>query len=132
MLGLSTPAHLHADHWQNKPYPYATGGLGGATLGDGIMGSLGLSTHYYWCWIAIGVCIAYILLLNIIIVILLTILPRKPLYSLCMSYMAIISQSQHTASLPSKSCKHMHWSAWMLQPSHVAMRARTANMQHEA
>ena len=60
-----------AGHWQNKPYPYATG----ETLGDGILGSLGQSTHYYWCWIAIGVCLAYILLLNIIIVILLTVLP---------------------------------------------------------
>ncbi|DBA79271.1 TPA: hypothetical protein ACH3X2_007820 [Trebouxia sp. C0005] len=60
-----------AHHWQNKLYPYGST----QTLGDGIMGTIGISTHYYWCWIAIGVCLAYILLFNVIIVILLTVLP---------------------------------------------------------
>ena len=58
---------------QNKLYPYGST----QTLGDGILGSIGISTHYYWCWIAIGICLAYILLFNVIIVILLTVLPRK-------------------------------------------------------
>lgn len=62
-----------ADHWQNKLYPYGST----QTLGDGILASIGISAHYYWCWIAIGVCLAYILLFNVIIVILLTVLPRK-------------------------------------------------------
>lgn len=80
-MHLSDPSHLYpytvsgvaADHWQNKLYPYGST----QTLGDGIMGTIGISTHYYWCWIAIGVCLAYILLFNVIIVILLTVLPRK-------------------------------------------------------
>lgn len=62
-----------AGHWQNKAYPYAAG----ETLGDGILGTLGQPIHYWWCWLAIGVCIAYILLLNVVIVILLTILPGQ-------------------------------------------------------
>ena len=41
------------------------------------MESLGLPVNYYWCWIAVGVCIAYIILLNILIVFLLSVLPRK-------------------------------------------------------
>ena len=68
-----TVSGVAADHWQNKLYPYGST----QTLGDGILGSIGISTHYYWCWIAIGVCLAYILLFNVIIVILLTVLPRK-------------------------------------------------------
>lgn len=63
---------LSAGHWQNKLYPY--GGTG-QTLGDGIMRSIDLPVDYWWCWLAIGVCIAYILLLNVIIVVLLTVLP---------------------------------------------------------
>lgn len=74
-----------AGHWQNKLYPY--GGTG-QTLGDGIMRSIDLPVDYWWCWLAIGVSIAYILLLNAIIVILLTVLPgmfRVPRYHLlCM------------------------------------------------
>ena len=62
-----------AGHWQNKAYPYAAG----ETLGDGILGTLGQPIHYWWCWLAIGVCIAYILLFNVVIVILLTILPGQ-------------------------------------------------------
>ncbi len=64
---------MAAGHWQNKLYPYGSTD----TLGDGILLSIGQPTHYWWCWLAIGVCIAYILLLNIVIVILLTILPGK-------------------------------------------------------
>ncbi|KAL3150185.1 hypothetical protein ABBQ32_000044 [Trebouxia sp. C0010 RCD-2024] len=59
-------------HWQNKAYPYGGAGL---TLGDGILQSIGMPVNYWWCWLAIGVSIAYILLLNAVIVILLTILP---------------------------------------------------------
>ncbi len=70
---LYTVSNVAADHWQNKLYPYGST----QTLGDGILGSIGMPTHYYWCWIAIGVCLAYILLFNVIIVILLTVLPRK-------------------------------------------------------
>ncbi len=70
---LYTVSAVAADHWQNKLYPYGST----QTLGDGILASIGISTHYYWCWIAIGVCLAYILLFNVIIVILLTVLPRK-------------------------------------------------------
>ena len=62
-----------AGHWQNKPFPYGTG----ETLGDGILHSIGMSTHYWWCWLAIGVCLAYIAVMNLIIVVLLTILPRR-------------------------------------------------------
>ncbi len=80
-MHIPDPTHHHlytvcvvaADHWQNKLYPYGST----QTLGDGILGTIGISTHYYWCWIAIGVCLAYILLFNVIIVILLTVLPRK-------------------------------------------------------
>ena len=73
---------LSAGHWQNKLYPY--GGTG-QTLGDGIMRSLDLPVDYWWCWLAIGVCIAYIILLNAIIIFLLTVLPglnTSPLYHL--------------------------------------------------
>lgn len=70
---LYTVSAVPADHWQNKLYPYGST----QTLGDGILGTIGISTHYYWCWIAIGVCLAYILLFNVIIVILLTVLPRE-------------------------------------------------------
>lgn len=63
---------LVAGHWQNKAYPYGGAGL---TLGDGILQSIGMPVNYWWCWLAIGVSIAYILLLNAVIVILLTILP---------------------------------------------------------
>ena len=70
---VHTVSAVAADHWQNKLYPYGST----QTLGDGILGTIGISTHYYWCWVAIGVCLAYILLFNVIIVILLTVLPRK-------------------------------------------------------
>lgn len=36
------------------------------------------STHYWWCWVAIGELIAYILVMNAAIAVLLTILPRQP------------------------------------------------------
>ncbi len=64
---------LVAGHWQNKPYPYAP--YQGRTLGDGTLLSLDMSTDYYWCWIGIGVNLAYILLLNGIIVLCLAFLP---------------------------------------------------------
>ncbi|KAL0018676.1 hypothetical protein WJX77_002041 [Trebouxia sp. C0004] len=67
-----------ANHWQgSKLYPYAQGPFprNSQTLGDGMLHQLSQTTHYWWCWLAIGVTIAYILLLNVLIVILLTILP---------------------------------------------------------
>lgn len=68
---------LVAGHWQNKLYPY---GATGQTLGDGILQSIGMPVDYWWCWLAIGVSIAYILLLNAVIVILLTVLPGPHTY----------------------------------------------------
>lgn len=62
-----------AGHWQNKPYPYAP--YQDHTLGDGVLLSLNMSTKYYWCWIGIGVNLAYIVLLNAIIVLCLAFLP---------------------------------------------------------
>ncbi|DBA84895.1 TPA: transcription factor [Trebouxia sp. C0004] len=60
-------------HWQNKPFPYAP--YQGRTLGDGTLLGLDMSTDYYWCWIGLGVNLAYILLLNAMIVALLAFLP---------------------------------------------------------
>ena len=76
---------VNADHWQGaKVYPFAQGPFPAntQTLGDGMLHQLSQTTHYWWCWLAIGVSIAYILLLNVLIVILLTVLPRKLLHSL--------------------------------------------------
>ncbi|DBA99141.1 TPA: hypothetical protein ACH3X3_011764 [Trebouxia sp. C0006] len=67
-----------ANHWQgDKRYPYAQGifPANTQTLGDGILHQLSQTTHYWWCWLAIGVCLAYIFLLNLLIPVLLTILP---------------------------------------------------------
>ncbi|KAL3140482.1 hypothetical protein ABBQ38_004739 [Trebouxia sp. C0009 RCD-2024] len=67
-----------AHHWQGaKVYPFAQGPFPANTqsLGDGVLHQLSQTTHYWWCWLAIGVCIAYIFLLNVLIVIFLTILP---------------------------------------------------------
>ena len=69
-----------AGHWQGgKTYPYAQGifPANTQTLGDGILHQLHQSTHYWWCWAALGVGIAYVLVMNIAIVILLKILPRE-------------------------------------------------------
>ena len=69
-----------ADHWQgSKTFPYAQGPFpaGVQSLGDGMLHQLAQTTHYWWCWLAIGVSLAYIFLLNVLIVIALTVLPRK-------------------------------------------------------
>ena len=69
-----------ADHWQgSKTYPYAQGpfAAGEQTLGDGILHQLAQTTHYWWCWLAIGVTLAYIFLLNVLIVMFLAVLPRE-------------------------------------------------------
>ncbi len=60
-------------HWQNKPYPYPI--YGGMTLGDGILAGLDMENRYWWVWLGIGVNLAYILLMNVIIVICLAYLP---------------------------------------------------------
>lgn len=70
---MTIMASATAGHWQNKPYPYAP--YLGRTLGDGTLLGLDMSTDYYWCWIGIGVSLAYILLLNAMIVLLLAFLP---------------------------------------------------------
>ena len=77
---------MHADHWQgNKRYPFAQGiyPANTQTLGDGILHQFSESTHYWWCWVAVGVLIGYILLLNVLIAVLLTVLPRKSLLHCC-------------------------------------------------
>ncbi|KAL0051690.1 hypothetical protein WJX82_000289 [Trebouxia sp. C0006] len=60
-------------HWQNKPYPYPI--YGGMTLGDGILAGLDMENKYWWVWLGIGVNVAYILLMNVIIIICLAYLP---------------------------------------------------------
>ena len=75
-----------ADHWQGgKTYPYAQGifPANGQTLGDGILHQLHQPTHYWWCWLAIGAGLAYILVMNIAIVFLLKMLPRESSLSTC-------------------------------------------------
>ena len=84
---LSTLTILHADHWQgNKRYPFAQGiyPANTQTLGDGILHQFSESTHYWWCWVAVGVLIGYILLLNVLIAVLLTVLPRKSFCHCCL------------------------------------------------
>ena len=74
-----------ADHWQgDKLYPYAQGPFPAysQTLGDGILHQTSQSTHYWWCWMAIGELVAYILIMNVAIPAFLTILPRRFLYLL--------------------------------------------------
>lgn len=63
----------HAGHWQDKQYPYPP--YLGRTLGDGVLLSLDMSSEYWWCWIGIAVSLAYILLLNVILVLCLAFLP---------------------------------------------------------
>lgn len=62
-----------AGHWQNKPYPYAP--YQAETLGNGILMGLDMGTEYWWCWLALGVNLAYIFLLNGVLVLCLTFLP---------------------------------------------------------
>lgn len=62
-------------HWQNKPYPYAP--YQGLTLGDGILRSLDMENEYWWVWLGIGVNLAYIFLMNVIIIICLAYLPGE-------------------------------------------------------
>ena len=72
------------DHWQgSKVYPYAQGPFppNSQTLGDGMLHQLSQTTHYWWCWLAIGVTIGYVLLLNVLIVVFLTILPGNSTHS---------------------------------------------------
>ncbi|DBB15923.1 TPA: hypothetical protein ACH3X3_003297 [Trebouxia sp. C0006] len=67
-----------AHHWQgDKLYPYAQGPFPAysQTLGDGILHQTSQSTHYWWCWMAIGELVAYILIMNVAIPAFLTILP---------------------------------------------------------
>ncbi len=81
-----------AVHWQgDKLYPYAQGAFPAytQTLGDGVMHQLSQSTHYWWCWVAIGVCVAYILVLNVLIAVLLTVLPRKFLVVLVATFLIV-------------------------------------------
>ena len=66
-------AGSHAGHWQNKPYPYAP--YQGLTLGDGILRGLDMENEYWWVWLGIGVNLAYILLMNVMIIICLAYLP---------------------------------------------------------
>lgn len=73
MEGITFDISLPAGHWQNKPFPYAP--YQDRTLGDGTLLGLDMSTDYYWCWIGLGVNLAYILLLNAMIVTLLAFLP---------------------------------------------------------
>lgn len=44
-------------------------------MGDGVLLSLDMSTDYWWCWLGIAVNLAYILLLNGLIILLLAVLP---------------------------------------------------------
>lgn len=52
------------------------------------------STHYWWCWLAIGEMIAYILVMNLAIPVLLAILPGKHvcLQHNCLSSPAVLLQ----------------------------------------
>ena len=63
----------HAGHWQDKQYPSAP--YLGHTLGDGVLLSLDMSSHYWWCWVGIAVGLAYILLLNVTLILCLAFLP---------------------------------------------------------
>ena len=60
-------------HWQNKPYPYPP--YQDRTLGDGILMSLDMHTDYWWCWLGLGVNLAYIFLFFALNVLFLAILP---------------------------------------------------------
>lgn len=60
-------------HWQNKAYPYPI--YAGRTLGDGILAGYDMENEYWWVWLGIGVNLAYILLMNIIIIFCLAYLP---------------------------------------------------------
>ncbi|KAL3160198.1 hypothetical protein ABBQ32_010959 [Trebouxia sp. C0010 RCD-2024] len=60
-------------HWQNKNYPYPP--YQGLTLGDGILRNLDMENKYWWVWLGIGVNLAYILLMNMIIIVCLAYLP---------------------------------------------------------
>ena len=62
-----------AGHWQNKPYPYAP--YQDLTLGDGILTGLDMSNEYWWVWLGVGVNLAYVFLMNVMIVICLAYLP---------------------------------------------------------
>ena len=64
-----------AGHWQNKPYTYAP--YQDLTLGDGILLGLDMENKYWWVWLGIGVNLAYILLMNVIIIICLAYLPGE-------------------------------------------------------
>lgn len=64
-----------AGHWQNKNYPYPP--YQGLTLGDGILRNLDMENKYWWVWLGIGVNLAYILLMNMIIIICLAYLPGE-------------------------------------------------------
>ncbi len=71
--GIFFDISVPTGHWQNKPFPYAP--YQDRTLGDGTLLGLDMSTDYYWCWIGLGFNLAYIFLLNAMIVTLLAFLP---------------------------------------------------------
>lgn len=83
----------HADHWQgDKRYPFAQGifPANTQTMGDGILHQLHQSTYYHWCWIAVGVGLGYIFVMNVAIVFLLKILPRGFILSLGTALSALV------------------------------------------
>lgn len=85
-------------HWQNKPYPYAP--YQGLTLGDGILRSLDMENEYWWVWLGIGVNLAYIFLMNVIIIICLAYLPGESCFLCGQILLATPNAShQHTKQL---------------------------------
>ena len=70
-------------HWQNKAYPYPI--YAGRTLGDGILAGYDMENEYWWVWLGIGVNLAYILLMNVIIIFCLAYLPGMCSASTCLT-----------------------------------------------
>ena len=75
IISCLTPVFGTADHWQNKGYPYPPYQV--LTLGDGILRGLDMENEYWWVWLGIGVNLAYILLMNVVIIICLAYLPGE-------------------------------------------------------
>ena len=73
MLLCSRNTFAFLGHWQNKRYPYSP--YQDRTLGDGILLSYDMSTEYWWCWVGLGVNLAYIFFLNALIMLCLAFLP---------------------------------------------------------
>ncbi len=53
------------------------------TLGDGILTGLDMENKYWWVWLGIGVNVAYIFLLNMIIIVCLAYLPGMCCANMC-------------------------------------------------